>query len=212
MERETISQQTHLDDQRKLMMALQALVNLEQFTVLAHLLAGEQSLLQLATELKLEPSLTRGPIGRLIFLELISMREEPGRIMCSLNRERFYALNGALQQFAKTLFAAERAPLPSDPAARRAEEDRRILASYVRGEELREIPNIRNERRIHVVLRWLANQFFFGRDYTEAEVNTILKRHHPDCASLRRYLVDFGYMARYYEVYRLLPATEWPNQ
>lgn len=117
MERETISQQTHLDDQRKLMMALQALVNLEQFTVLAHLLAGEQSLLQLATELKLEPSLTRGPIGRLIFLELISVREEPGRIMCSLNRERFYALNGALQQFAKTLFAAERAPLPSDPAA-----------------------------------------------------------------------------------------------
>ena len=33
-------------------------------------------------------------------------------------------------------------------------------------------------------------------DYTEKEVNTILRRFHIDTAALRRYLVDHGLMAR----------------
>jgi hypothetical protein len=207
----TVSQQPDFDERRALMMALQALVNVEMLTVIARLLDGERSLLDLANALNVQPSLTRGPIGRLIFLEIVQVREEAGRIICTLNRARFYALNGAVQRLSRELFAAAPAPLPADPAARRAEEDRRILLSCLRGEELRELPPLRNARRLHVVLRWLAGQFDYGRTYAESEVNAILQRRHPDFASLRRYLVDFGYMARYYEVYRLLPASEWPE-
>ena len=34
---------------------------------------------------------------------------------------------------------------------------------------------------------------------------------HPDPASLRRYLVDEGFMARKSGVYRLRPRSEWPR-
>lgn len=211
MDIRTISEQPQIDERRALMMTMQALLNVEMLTVIACLLDGERELVELAAELDEPPSLSRGPLGRLIFLELVQVREEAGQVICALNTERFYAMNGALQRLAKTLFASDAPSMPVDPAARRAEEDRRILAAYVRDDVLRELPSLRNPRRLHVVLRWLAGKFYAARDYPEREVNAIIQRYHPDCASLRRYLVDFRYMVRYYEVYRLLPETEWPE-
>jgi hypothetical protein len=212
MNEPTVSQRSDLDEQRILMMTMQALLNVEMLKVIARLLDAECGLLELAAELGVQPSFSRGPIGRLIFLELVQVREGSGQLICTLNHERFYAMNGALQRLAKSLFDGKQVAMPVDPAARRAEEDRRILQSYVRGETLRELPSLRNPRRLHVVLRWLAGQFYAERDYPEHEVNAIIQRHHPDFASLRRYLVDFRYMVRYYEVYRLLPEREWPEQ
>jgi hypothetical protein len=207
----TVSQQKQINEQRALMMTMQALLNVEMLQVIARLLQGERGLLALAEELGIQPSFSRGPIGRLIFLELVQVREEAGQLICTLNAERLYTMNGALQRLAKTLFDSKQPLLPIDPAARRAAEDQRILQSYLRGEELRDLPSLRNPRRLHVVLRWLAGKFHYGRTYPEHEVNAIIQRHHSDFASLRRYLVDFCYMARYYDVYRLLPETEWPE-
>jgi hypothetical protein len=69
----------------------------------------------------------------------------------------------------------------------------------VRGEELREMPARAGPRSI--VLRWLAEDFEPERRYPEPEVNDLLRRHHPDYAMLRRYLVDHGLLARDHGVY-----------
>jgi hypothetical protein len=42
-------------------------------------------------------------------------------------------------------------------------------------------------------------------------VNQRLAVRHPDAASLRRYLVDEGFMSRKQSVYRLRPRKEWPR-
>ena len=42
----------------------------------------------------------------------------------------------------------------------------------------------------------IVDAFAFDTNYTEKEVNTILRRFHVDTAALRRYLVDNGLMAR----------------
>ncbi len=42
----------------------------------------------------------------------------------------------------------------------------------------------------------VAGKFEVGSTYPERAVNEILKRHHPDYASLRRALVDHGLMQR----------------
>jgi hypothetical protein len=42
----------------------------------------------------------------------------------------------------------------------------------------------------------LAKQFEEGRRYPEREVNQIIKRHHPDCATLRRELIGARLMQR----------------
>ncbi len=47
-----------------------------------------------------------------------------------------------------------------------------------------------------VVLRWVATKFQPGTHYTEKQVNAILKEVHEDFATMRRSLVDYGYMRR----------------
>ncbi len=46
------------------------------------------------------------------------------------------------------------------------------------------------------VLDHLVQDFEPGRQYSEKQVNAVLGAYHDDVASLRRYLVDEGYLAR----------------
>ena len=52
-----------------------------------------------------------------------------------------------------------------------------------------------------VVLDYVAQSFEVGRRYPEREVNDVLRRFHHDWASLRRYLVDEGFLDRADGVY-----------
>ena len=52
-----------------------------------------------------------------------------------------------------------------------------------------------------VVLDHVAQGFDIGRRYPEREVNKILERYHADFASLRRYLVDAGFLERAESIY-----------
>lgn len=196
MDMETVSQQQS-DERRALMMSLQAMLDLEMLKVVAALLPGERPIIALAQELGVPPSFSRGPLGRLIFLEIVAARESDGRIFCKLNRQRLHALNGALQRLSRDLFASER-PANAADSADVAEADRRVLRGLLHGEQLKHIPS---GERLQPVLRWLAAKFEPGRRYPEREVNELLKQHHPDFATLRRDLVDFRYLAREREVY-----------
>jgi len=69
-----------------------------------------------------------------------------------------------------------------------------VLDTFLNGEELTRIPAKRKKR--DVILRWLKQRFEPGILYPEAEVNRILRKHHPDCATLRRELFEFGYLHR----------------
>lgn len=72
--------------------------------------------------------------------------------------------------------------------------ERKVLETFLDGERLIRIPAKRKKR--DVVLRWLQEEFEPGVEYPEAEVNRILRVHHPDCATLRRELFEFGYLRR----------------
>ncbi len=75
-----------------------------------------------------------------------------------------------------------------------SEADRKVFYSYFRGRQLKQIPT--KQSKLLVILRWLAEKFAPGVQYTEDEVNAILKTVHPDYARLRRELVDFKLLAR----------------
>lgn len=64
---------------------------------------------------------------------------------------------------------------------------------------LAQIPTKHSKRL--VVLDHLAQSFEPGQRYEEAEVNMMLRRFHPDCAALRRYLVENGFLTRDAGVY-----------
>ena len=75
-----------------------------------------------------------------------------------------------------------------------ADWEKKILETFLDGERLIRIPAKRKKR--DVVLRWLQQRFDSGVEYPEAEVNRILREHHPDCATLRRELFESGYLHR----------------
>jgi len=54
----------------------------------------------------------------------------------------------------------------------------------------------RKEKHKLVVLREIAKRFDSERSYTEKEVNQILKSAYDDYATLRRYLIDYGFLDR----------------
>src|SRR5258708_1026231 len=85
--------------------------------------------------------------------------------------------------------------------------DRKVLDNFVHGERLTEIPVSRKKR--WVILKWLVHHFQPGATYSEADVNTILKRHHEDCATLRREMIGYRMLARASGIYRRNPDSEW---
>jgi hypothetical protein len=64
---------------------------------------------------------------------------------------------------------------------------------------IRALPVRAAKRRL--VLAWVANRFEPGRRYDEREVNGLLLAVHDDVASLRRFLVDEGFLERAAGVY-----------
>lgn len=195
-----VSDNPDLDERRVLLMAMQALLDPVMLRIVATLHAGERSLPDLAAELRVPPSFSRGPLGRLIFLEIIAVSQENGRILCRLNRQRLRELNGALQRLSRDLLTT---PNRHDTAqaADLDEAERRLLRGYLRGERLIQIPT--RPERLQSVLRWLAARFEPGRRYPEREVNELLKIHHEDFATFRRLLVDHRYMDRANGIYWL---------
>jgi hypothetical protein len=80
-------------------------------------------------------------------------------------------------------------------------EDAKVLRSFLVDGRLESIPA--QHRKRQVVLRFLLERVFTeDRDYPEKEVNQRLALFHPDVASLRRYLVDDGYVSREGGLYR----------
>lgn len=78
-------------------------------------------------------------------------------------------------------------------------EEAQVLGRFFEGTRLAQIPSARGKRRL--VLERLALEFEPGLRYSEREVNLTLEAFHPDYTTLRRYLIDEGFMARDSGVY-----------
>jgi hypothetical protein len=69
-----------------------------------------------------------------------------------------------------------------------------ILAKYFKGDRLSEFP-VKQKRKL-VVLDRIAKAFESGRRYTEKQVNEVLLPVYDDYATIRRYLVEYGFLDR----------------
>lgn len=103
-----------------------------------------------------------------------------------------------MQSISKEIFTPEKIASLIEDVDTEAWESK-ALKNYFEGECLKEIPASRKKRL--VILKWLANQFEVGVNYSERLVNDILKRYHPDCATLRRELIASQLMQRENGVY-----------
>lgn len=99
----------------------------------------------------------------------------------------------AIESFARGQFEGKR---PSYEASQEEPEDvRKVLKTFLNADgSLKQI--LPQGNKLLIILNFIVNAFALDANYTEKEVNTILRRFHVDTAALRRYLVDNGLMAR----------------
>ena len=81
------------------------------------------------------------------------------------------------------------------PAPDLDEKSRKVLVSCLEPDgTIKRLPS--QPAQLKVLLNYLVQTFTPGVDYTEKEVNTIIRRFHVDVSGLRRDLVDAGLLSR----------------
>lgn len=140
-------------------------------------------------------------VERLVAARLIAVTRE--------GQSKRYALDQRTLTALSRLAALESSPTATPPQLNGGADDSavehseraKVLRDFFDGERLRQIPAQRKRRVI--VLQQLLERFDPSRDYPEREVNSLLKTAHEDFATLRRELVDYGFMTRASGVYRV---------
>jgi predicted transcriptional regulator len=171
-----------------------ALANENRLKMVALLAEGECTVRELAERLKLKEPTVSEHLALLREAGLVSVRAQGTYRVYAFDPKAMYAMNKALLSREGIARLADDADGDAEAEAQRV-----ILKNYLRDGRLVIIPASRS--KLLVVLRWLADQFEPGRRYTEAEVNAIITRHHPDYATLRRELIGHKLMAREKGVY-----------
>ena len=156
---------------------------------------------ELAAILKITPATASFHLAQLVEVGLLLARRDPPYQMYAPDRARFAA----------TLEALARTPQPpleggADPYRQK------VLRSFMRHGRLVSLPAQRKKR--DVILEKLAEEFEFGRDYPEREVNLRLAEFFDDFFTLRRELIGRGLMTRDKGIYRRVaePELRTPQQ
>jgi hypothetical protein len=124
-------------------------------------------------------------------LGLVTMRSEGNAHIYALDANALRAMN-------KNMLTPETmATLVEDVEGEAWE--KKVLRDFLVNGRLKEIP-ARPKKRL-VVLKWLVDHFERGARYSEAEVNELIKRFHPDYATLRREFIINRLMQRENGVY-----------
>jgi DNA-binding transcriptional ArsR family regulator len=191
-----------------LLSALKALSDASRLRIVGLLADGRRmAVAELAAALELTPGTVVHHLKRLGEAGLVESRPRPPFVDYSLRLGRLAEIGAALDALARQQAGTEEVPHDAPPWA--DAEQARVLRAFFEGERLASIP-AQHAKRL-VVLRHLAETVFQAeRDYPEKEVNMQLALRHADVASLRRYLVDEGFMTRAQGVYRLTAPSGWP--
>ncbi len=180
-----------------LLQFFQVFSNESRLKLIGHLANGEKSVGELADLLGVKEPTVSHHLAELKGLNLVNVRAE--------GTMRIYQLNAkALESISKDIFARPNLAALVKPSEMSDEE--RILRTWVKNGRIIDIPA--QEKKKQILIRWLAGQIDPERHWTEKEFNTCLKAYNEDFATLRRYLVDAGYMARENGIYWRTPEND----
>lgn len=168
-----------------------ALSDESRLKIVGALATSERSVEELATLLNLRAPTISHHLAKLKEVGVVDMRSEGTTHIYKLNMSE-------MRSVAKRILALDTIETFSENVASNAWEQK-ILGDFFDGQRLKEIPASRKKRE--VILRFLAERFQTDKKYAEKEVNTIIGKHHPDFATLRRELIGARLLTREAGVY-----------
>ena len=170
-----------MDEQPQILSFVKAMASAERLRIVGVLARGRATQAEIAEHLHVP---VRDIFNHLAFLANVGVVNETDGV---------YDLDEkAIESFARGQFEGKR---PAFEAKEEPEDARKVLKNFLNADgSLKQIPPQGN--KLLIVLNFIVDAFAFDTNYTEKEVNTILRRFHLDTAALRRYLVDNGLMDR----------------
>lgn len=164
-----------------------ALADANRLKIIGLLTQKEASVEELATLLEVSSSTVSHHLSKLAEIGLVSARADGYFNVYRLETSR-------LDQLARQLLSEETLPEVAKDLDRKAY-DRKILRDYLNEDgTIHQLPT--NQRKLDVILGYIADHFDFGRMYTEKEVNEIISALHDDIAGLRRDMIMMCYLDR----------------
>jgi DNA-binding transcriptional ArsR family regulator len=177
-----------------------ALSNESRLKIIGILANRECTVGELAAMLDLKEPTVSQHLMMLKYVGLVNVRPEGNHRVYSFNSQ-------ALGGMTKEVFSREGlASLVEDFDQVGDAWERKVLKTFFEGERLIQFPA--SDKKMQVIIKWLADRFEADRRYTEKEVNEILSRYNPDYATLRRQLIEYGFMQREKGIYWRVPATK----
>jgi hypothetical protein len=171
-----------MDEQPEILSFVKALASADRLRIVGVLVRGKATQSDVAEQLHLP---LRDVYNHLSFLVNVGLVTETEGV--------FDLDEKAIESFARGQFQGKRPTFAAE--SEKPEDARRVLKNFLNADgTLKQLPPMGN--KLLIVLNFIVDAFAYDTDYTEKEVNTILRRFHVDTAALRRYLVDHGLMAR----------------
>lgn len=177
----------------RLLVFFSALSDANRLKIVGLLAQDDFSVEELAEMLGLQPSTVSHHLSKLSKVGLVSARAE--------SYYNVYHLNvGMLNSLAGMIMNEDTLPKLADDVDMDAY-DKKVIANYTRPDgSLKTIPAQR--KKLEAVLRYVVREFLADADYSEREVNELLKPFHEDTATLRRELIAARLMSRKDGIYR----------
>lgn len=171
-----------MNEQPEMLSFVKAMASAERLRIIGVLVRGRATQAEIAEQLHVP---VRDVFNHLAFLVHVGVVTETDGV---------YDLDeNAVEVLARGQFEGKREEYV--PPEGEQEAARKVLKNFLNADgSLKQIPPPGN--RLLILLNFIVDVFEFDTDYTEKEVNTILRRFHVDTAALRRYLVDNGLMDR----------------
>jgi hypothetical protein len=171
-----------MNEQPEILSFVKAMASAERLRIIGILARGKATQAEIAGQLGMP---VRDVFNHLSFLAEVGIIHDTDGV---------YDLDEkAIESFARGQFEGKRASFV--PEKDEKEDVRRVLKNFLNPDgSLKQIPLPGN--KVLIILNFIVDAFAYDANYTEKEVNTILRRFHVDTATLRRYLVDNGLMAR----------------
>jgi predicted transcriptional regulator len=82
----------------------------------------------------------------------------------------------------------------------------KIIKTFMRDGRISQIPSQKQKR--WVIFELILNEFEFGKDYAEKEVNEIIQKYHEDYCMIRRSFIEERAMIREEGIYRITENLE----
>jgi len=171
-----------VNDKHEILDFVKAMADVDRLRIIGVLAKGKADQSEIAGRINMP---LRDVVDHLAFLEHVGV----------INlKEDLYELNAdTIESIAREQLREEKPEYVPQPDL--GEKSRKVLVSCLESDgTIKRLPS--QPSQLKIILNYLVQAFTPGIDYTEKEVNTIIRRFHVDVSGLRRDLIDAGLMAR----------------